>query len=202
MRDAKQAELTGRAGEHAVAVQLLLRGLVPFWPDVDRGCDVATEAGCRLQIKCAHLLQHPYGPRYHFPLPKTRGKPFSAICDFVVLWGIEQNRFWIVSASIVDQITGVDLGFDSKLPRFVGNVSDMREMLKLGYTRYQVAKHYGIQRTSLQQFLDSGKDTIDETVVSQIRACEGRWEQILDFVNPAFARSVEEQPPIRSDDKE
>jgi hypothetical protein len=108
-------------------------------------------------------------------------KAFAEICDYVVFWGIEQNRFWIVPAVLVDSCTGVDLGFDSKQRRFVGSVADMREMIKLGYTRGQVAKHYGVARTSLQQFLDSGKDSIDETVVSKMRTCEGRWDFILDF---------------------
>lgn len=200
MRDQKQSPLTGRAGEYAVASQLLLRKLVPCWPSVDDGCDLLAISGCRIQVKSAHLYNRGDGePRYFFPLPKMRRIPnsdkttklvlrktFVERCDFVVFWGIEQNRFWIVPSVLCDSCTGVELGFDSKLPRFVGNVSDMREMLKLGYTRGQVAKHYGIQRTSLQQFLDSGKDTIDETVASQMRACENRWDLILDFVRPAL----------------
>lgn len=200
MREQKQSALTGKAGEYAVAAQLLLRGVSPLWPSVDNGHDLMTIDGCRIQVKCAHLYNHPDGPRYHFPLPKTRRmpnsdkttklvvrKPFAEICNFVVFWGIEQNRFWIVPATLADLCTGVDLGFDSKQRRFVGNVADMRDMLSLGYTRGKIAKHYGIARTSLQQFLDSGKDTIDETVVSQMRACEGRWEYILDFVRPLVA---------------
>ena len=206
MREQKQSELTGRAGEHAVATQLLLREMVVFWPDVDRGCDLMTEDGCRLQVKSAHIYQHKNGPRYTFPLPKNRRvanssttvkfiprKSFVESCDFVVFWGIEENRFWIVPAALADSCTGVELGYEPKLRRFKGSVSDMREMLSLGYNRSQVAKHYGIAQTSLQQFLDSGKDSIDETVASQIRACEGRWESILNFISSAVAQSAPAQ---------
>lgn len=200
MREAKHAALTGKAGECAVAAQILLRDMAVLWPAVDVGYDLETETGCRVQVKCAHFYNHPDGPRYHFPLPKTRRQPnsdkttklvtrktFADVCHYVVFWGIEQNRFWVVPAAMADSCTGVDLGFDSSQRRFVGSVADMREMISLGYNRGQVAKHYGVHRTSLQQFLDSGKDSIDETVVSQMRACEGRWDFILDFVRPAVA---------------
>jgi hypothetical protein len=200
MREAKQSELTGKAGEHAVATQLLLRGVITLWPSVDRGSDLYTENGCRIQVRCAHLYHHKkYQPRYFFPLPKTRRipnsdkttilvvrKPFVEVCDFVIFWGIEQNRFWVVPAALVDESTGIELGTEIG-SRFVGSIKDMREMISLGYTRGKVAKHYGIHRTSLQLFLDSGKDSVDETVVSKIRACEGRWELITEFVRPAVA---------------
>jgi hypothetical protein len=201
MREPRVAELTGKAGEHAVAAQLLLRDVVPFWPSVDRGCDLITENYCRLQVKSAHLYHHKNGPRYFFPLPKMRRVPnsdttakliarksFVESCDFVIFWGIEQNRFWIVPATLCDQVVGVELGIESTQRRFVGSIADMREMKALGYSNYKIAKHYGIQQCSVKQFLASGKDIINETVVSQMRACEGRWESILDFKNPAFVQ--------------
>ena len=180
----------------------MLREVAVFWPYVDLGCDLMTEFGCRVQVKCAHLSQgNKRGPCYFFPLPRTRRlpnsdkttklvmkKPFVEICDFVVFWGIEQNRFWIVPANLCDQVVGVELGIESSQRRFIGSVADMREMKSLGYSNYKIAKHYGIQQCSVKQFLDSGKDIIDETTVSQMRACEGRWESILDFRNPAFVR--------------
>jgi hypothetical protein len=208
MREAKHAAFTGKAGEHAVASQLFLREMGVLWPLVDTGYDLMTEFGCRVQVKCAHFYHHKTSPRYFFPLPKTRRMPntdkttklvarksFAEVCDFVVFWGIEQNRFWIVPAALVDESTGVELGLENSQRRFVGSVSDMREMLKLGYNRGQVAKHYNIERQSLQQFLDSGKDVIDETVVARMRTCEGRWESILDFRNPAFVH----ESPISSE---
>jgi hypothetical protein len=200
MREAKHAAFTGKAGEYAVAAQLFLREVPVLWPAVDTGFDLMTGVGCRIQVKSAHLYNHKNGPRYFFPMPKTRRVPnsdttvqliakrsFAEACDYVVFWGIEQNRFWLAPALLCDQCVGVELGYDPSLRRFSGSVSDMREMLGLGYTKYKVAKHYGIAQTSLQQFLDSGKDTIDETVASQIRACENRWDFITDFVRPAVA---------------
>jgi hypothetical protein len=212
MRDARLAALTGKAGEHTVASQLLLRGVIPHWPAVDVGCDLITDFNCRVQVRCAHLYhKKSYGPLYFFPMPKTRRLPnsdkttklvtrktFVQVCDFLVFWGIEQNRFWIVPASLCDQVTGVELGLDIKQrPKFVGSIKDMREMVALGYSRGQVAKHFGIQRTSLQQFLDSGKDTSIDSVASQMRNYESRWDLILNFGQPA---ALEPQAPALAEE--
>jgi hypothetical protein len=88
---------------------------------------------------------------------------------------------------LCDQVVGIELGLLNPYKRFSGSLSDMRQMKALGYTVGKIARHYNMERTSVQQFLDSDKDFIDETVVSQMRACEGRWEQIIDFVSPAAA---------------
>jgi hypothetical protein len=199
LREPKYAALTGKAGEYIVAGQLMLRGLNVFWPASDTGCDIMTDNLCRLQVRSAHLYHRKeYGPLYFFPLPKNRRVPnsdkttilvvrkkFSEICDFVVFHGIEQNRFWIVPAALCDECTGVELGTESTLRRFTGSIKEMREMLALGYNRGQVAKHYGIERTSLQQFLDSGKDFVNVPVATRMRACENAWQHILDFGAPA-----------------
>jgi hypothetical protein len=203
MRDAKHAAFTGRAGELTVAAQLLLRDISVFFPHVDTGCDLMTESGCRLQVKCAHLYSHKNGPRYSFPLPKTRRIPnsdkttklitrksFAEVCHFVVFWGIEQNRFWVVPANLCDEVTGVELGLENNYKRFAGSLADMREMKRLGYSVGKIAKHYDMQRTSVQQFLDSDKEFIDETAVSQMRACEGRWDFILNFTPSAVAQEA------------
>src|SRR5882724_7433438 len=101
MRDGRQGMLTGKAGEYAVAAQLLLRGISVFLPAVDEGSDLMTSNGCRVQVKSAHLYRQAYnGPCYFFPLPKSRRraitdktttlrpkKPFVEICDYVVFWG-------------------------------------------------------------------------------------------------------------------
>jgi hypothetical protein len=209
MSRGRQAALTGKAGEYIVAGQLMLRDVNVFWPSFDEGCDFMTGNGCRVQVKTAHLYGHPNGPRYSFPLLRMRRiaktnnvsklmprKAFSEVCDVVVFYGVEQNRFWIVPSALCDQVTGVELGYEPKLRRFQGSVTDMREMLSLGFSKYKVAKHYGIAQTSLQQFLDSGQSTIDETVVSQIRTCEGRWDHIIDFVKSA---AVSESAQIREE---
>jgi hypothetical protein len=197
MENSRFCDYMGKAAEHAVAAQLLMRQSVPHWPAVDLGYDLLTEKMCRVQIKSSHIDGNTRGgiPYYWFPLAKTRltirknqavrvpVAEISKICDVVVFWGIEENQFWVVPSSLVI-CQGVALGPpDPK--RFFGSLKDMREMHALGYSNYKIGKHYGIDRQSVQQFLDSGKEEISETISSQLRACEGRWENILDFIPAA-----------------
>ena len=55
---AKMAALVGKAGEDAVATQLLLRGIVPSWPSADIGFDLIAPNGCRIQIESVFALPH------------------------------------------------------------------------------------------------------------------------------------------------
>jgi hypothetical protein len=197
MNRSRYSRLVGKAGEYAVATQLLLRGTLVYWPSVDFGCDLETENHCRLQIKCGHLSNSDGRESSHYmfmlrkktPVPKANRtvewmerRPLSEVCDFVVFWGIEQNRFWIVPPTLCDGCSGIRLGMEvTTRPRLVANIADVREMVGLGYSHSHIAKHYGVTRTTVQRFISGGKDW-DESSVSQMRACENDWEKITNFV--------------------
>lgn len=101
----------GQAGVYQVASQLLLRGVNVFFPAVDLGADLITDSGVRVQVKITHhsarmSSAYPAGA-YWFHFMKTgirRGKRTVAVrnlaadCDVVVLWGIEDDKFWVVPA--------------------------------------------------------------------------------------------------------
>lgn len=108
-----------KAAEWAVASQLALREIVPMFPPVDLGADLILENGVRLQVKCASLrinnrgmqdVNHNLG--YLFDLrrgawfsterryKKTGLRPYSEVADYFVLWGIDENRFFIVPTSV------------------------------------------------------------------------------------------------------
>jgi len=193
---ARDARMVGRAGEYAVAAQLLLRDTLVLWPAVDQGFDLETENHCRLQIRCGHLTNSDGRASQHYtfqlrkrkpvPISNTVAKlvpqrPFVEVCDFVVFWGIEQNRFWIVPPALCDGCAGIRLGMEPVTrPRLVANIADVREMVSLGYTHPQIAKHYGVARSVIQRFLSEGRDW-DESSVSQMRACENDWNKIVGF---------------------
>lgn len=194
----KYVNYMGKAGEYAVASQLFLRGTSVLWPAIDDGFDLMTSEGCRVQVKTSHIDGRTRkGENYYwFPMANTRqaarGKtavrvpipPMAGRCDVVVFWGIEDNRFWVVPVDMLKGTQGIALG-SADPKRFAGSISEMRNMITLGYTRGAVAKHYGIERHSLQQFLDSGKDIAEVTTTSRVRACENAWHNILDFGQPA-----------------
>lgn len=112
---AKNYMLQGQAGVWQVASQLAMRGHVPCFPGVDFGCDLVLDNGLRIQVKCAtlrviHGQNYPEGA-YGFQLRRSawfsnekKAKrsslhPYSEVADFFVLWGIDEDRFFIVPTS-------------------------------------------------------------------------------------------------------
>jgi hypothetical protein len=108
--------LIGQAGVYRVASELMLRGAGVYLPACDReGIDLITNAGARVQVKTARLgrcrqLEKRRG--YHFRFScSQRGRKhdyvriarkYSEEVDFIVIWGIDEDRFWIVPAAIFD----------------------------------------------------------------------------------------------------
>ena len=194
------SSLTGKAGEHAVAAQLMVRGVGVLFPASDYGVDLQTANGCRIQVKSAHMactekmLQARGEGSYSFPLKRSKRMmtsdtknelrqlpPFSETCDILALWGIEQNRFWIVPASVVDDCQLLCLGREQPR-RFVGSIEDVREMLRLGYKHHEIAKKYNVERSLISTLLNREGFEAQEMSATQIaRSCENAWESIIDF---------------------
>jgi hypothetical protein len=199
-RSGIQGSLTGKAGEHAVCAQLLLREVSVLWPSVDTGVDLFTDKGCRIQVKTAHMCSTEKAIRVHgegayfFPLPKTKRRAatnttsvmvprrkFADTCDVVVFWGIEQNRFWIVPARLCDTVQAFVLGPKNER-RFSGSIESLREMEKLGYTHQQIADKYNMERSQVTTYInDESRVEVAASAVSHARICEGAWDLIVKF---------------------
>ena len=200
--DRKYVSYMGKAGEYAVASQLLVREFSVSWPAVDEGFDLLAGNGCRIQVKSSHIdgetrKGHTY---YWFPVAKTKRvilksevrrvdiPKLSDRCDVVVFWGIEENRYWIVPSSICDTKTAFILGCpDTK--RYHGGVDDMREMRSLGYTYQEIADKYDIHKGNARHFINSGRSVVEQSGDSIVRAYEGRWDVITNFGQPAAPES-------------
>jgi hypothetical protein len=123
--DGHRTMMQGQAGVYTVAAQLILRGYRPMFPAVDLGADIILENGLRLQIKTARLTfpvvgRTPHnnylGGAYGFGLRrgdwlsgerrwKVRArKGYAEVADFFVLWGIDENRFWVVPTTIKNRV--------------------------------------------------------------------------------------------------
>jgi len=206
-QDPRKTVMTGKAGEYAVAAQLMLRGATPCFPAVDTGVDLVTTEGCRIQVKSVHLCTTPATVRkntegvYRFSFPQhifrnssTRGpvksvrrdKPqFAEYCDVVALWGIDHNRFWIVPAKLLDKLQGIDLGPDNERA-FSKDVPEMRSMVDLGYTHEEIGKHFSISPAAVCVRLKrAGTKVFISSRTAAIRACENSWEYITNFGTPA-----------------
>lgn len=205
--DPRSFSLVGKAGEYAVASQMLLRQLVTFFPAVDTGVDLIAENGCRIQVKTSRkcvtyktLKKNSEGV-YRFKFPKVRYrntstrsfvglgtktsvKPFHEFCDVVVLWGVEENRFWIVPARMLEGVTKVDLGPDNSRG-FSKDVPEMRAMLAAGNTQDEVAKHFGISQAAVSIRLKrEGSKIFISKRTAAVRACENAWDHILNYGEP------------------
>lgn len=197
---ARDAAMIGKAGEHMVAAQLMMRGMNVCWPSVDRGYDLMTDNGCRVQVKTGRIRNSPgvlasYGcPVYSFHFPKNRHIAVSRDkvkvsirpkladrCDIVVMWGVEENRFWVTPAQICDERQCLFLG-PSNDRAFEGDIKDMQCMADLGFSQSEIGHHYGIAQANVSLRLKrAGTQTQANSTVNQVRRCEGAWQNILEF---------------------
>lgn len=192
----KNAYFIGKAGEYATAAQLLIKQCPICWPAVDEGFDLLTNNGCRIQVRTTHILspKHQSAGSYWFSFAKIRHintlstgvtkrikkKKMSAVCDIVVCYGIEQNRFWIIPSVLCDKAQALVLGVDNKR-RFYGSIQPMRDMKVLGYSVSEIARKYNMNRAGVHRLLKSDKTEQKETLFNKARAYENRWDLILDF---------------------
>jgi hypothetical protein len=210
----KSASYIGKAGEHAVAAQLLLRGMNVYFPSFDTGRDMISENGCRIQVKSGHLRNSPStqkiykNPVYTLHMPKSRlvakgsgetylrpRKPLGESCDVVVFWGVDQNRFWVIPSKLCDAQQCVVLGPDNKRT-YDADLKDIRELRSLGFSTYEIARHYNVDQSRIWNRLQKPDEKYTEKNTFLIRACENAWHHIIDFGQPAAfesqALSIEE----------
>jgi hypothetical protein len=181
----------GQAGVYQVASQLILRGFTPYFPAFDdHGVDILLKEGIRIQVKCTHFAKRSMYPKgaYYFKLQKgpivtgnrtIKVRPptiYSTQCDFLILWGIEDNKYWIVPAYILDGVTSVVLGIDMQHKDL--NMDVIHEMDKNGFTQKQIANKLGVQQMTISRRLRGQYIKAKRTNSSQVRACEGAWHLI------------------------
>jgi len=196
MRKLPENLAQAKAGEYSVAAQLLLRGHNPFFPAVDIGADVMLDSGVKVQVKSAHLRfqkgVYEQGA-YWFKLAtravvnkgavqKRVSRMFSHECDFVVLWGIEQNRFWVIPAALLDGHQSVCVGPDSTWINDT-QVEKVRQARAEGKTFRAIAKEFGISPASACMIVSekrigpSGRTSL----TAEVRSYENQWNLIESY---------------------
>lgn len=128
----------GQAAVLRVASELMFRNIAVAFPACDdSGVDLIALPNVRIQVKSTYLRHnhrvYPQGA-YWFSFRRApivsgnhkivvRGtRKFSEFCEFVILVGIDQGRFWIVPAAKLDHKSLVCVGPDataSEVPRSV-----------------------------------------------------------------------------------
>lgn len=185
----------GQVGVHRVMAELLLRGHLPYVPTVDdHGVDLMLSTGTRLQVKTSRMnhINNSSGKRDRYTYcfgrsqyqsggtrrSKTRPKSYSQECDFVILHGVDENRFWIVPAFMVDGHSMLELGARTRTT--TAEVMALLDDKGRGVSR--VAKILGVNRHTVG--LRKKADIKHGHFSKGIHMLENRWD-LIDAVTDA-----------------
>lgn len=201
--------LIGQAGVWRVASELAVRGCVPLFPGIDVGADLHTTNNCRVQVKTAKLRINSVYPKgaYWFKfwqssilsgnntIRKRGARNYSLCADVVVLWGRDEDRFWIFPSQILAATQCLTVG-----PKGFYQRDDFTEAKRLraeGLSQQEIGDRLGITQAAVSYQLRGGRTKQPkETLSSKARQYEDRWDLIVAFgqdpagVEPAGIRSV------------
>jgi hypothetical protein len=210
----RQYSKRGQAGVYQVAAQLLLRGINVSFPAVDEGADLIAESGIRIQVKTTGLVYRS-GANFdngaywfHFTrstraleTARLRGnkvsltQKFSDRSDVVVLWGVDQNRFWIVPAIELDNWHMVAIGAATVYKKYVD--PEVVKGLREGSLKHQdVADALGISRATVSRKMNSLNTTrVKAALVASYEDC---WDVIAAQV-AAYKQEPEDPHNLRGE---
>jgi len=203
--------LTGQAGVFRVASELLLRGLHPMLPSVDHGVDLYVEGGARIQVKASNHITTTGRTSFYLAHGYRMSKDgtiacaapiFSKLCDFVILWGIARDRFWIVPAMTLDGFKSCAVGgtrYQSVAsPEMVVEIRRLRES---GLNRARVASIVGLTSHTVRHIDRNpsygkirGYHGTEHGLVEQVEECEDKWEKVLEFTRVVRELETSEVP--------
>jgi len=179
----------GQAGVYQVLAELILRGFRPYIPSTDMGVDILLEQGVRIQVKTTmrpsthHRLRE---GTFSFSLAPARRvganntvrlvppRIFSDGCDFVVLWAIEPQRFWVVPAAVLDH-------------RHTATISPVRQWRDFDSAQVDVLKAQGMTIAQIAQHLGVAAKTVTRRQTTfqllkrkdaNLQSYENRWDLI------------------------
>ncbi len=183
----------GQAGVYQVLAELILRGFRPYLPASDMGVDILLEQGVRIQVKTTMRgsthHRFPEGTFLFSLAPARRvgkdntvkimpARVFSESCDFLVLWAIEAQRFWIVPAPVLDHRHTATISGRRQWRDF--DSAQVDTLKAQGMTIAEIATHLGVaprtvtrRQTTFQEL--KRKD-------ANLQSYENRWDLITEAV--------------------
>lgn len=177
----------GKAGEYAVASQLLLRGIPVCFPAVDGGVDLVAGNGIRIQVKTARRTSHQNRAScYYFNIRATKLKDrkfykarrdWTEFVDFFVFCGIDENRFWIMPSALVKQGSSVILGEISN--RHSVDQEAAKALVATGLDQRQAAKRLGISEMSVSRAVRDLKPKGTFRLTYEAAKRENAWHEII-----------------------
>lgn len=183
----------GEQGCLLVLAELVRRGLRPYRPVVDdHGVDIMLYNGTHIQVKSANLTSHrnhtksqvyqftcsqkAYGPGARQRASKAVRRVFGNVCDFVILVGLNEKRFWIVPAEFADSLGG-STGFTVG-PRAMPSLHEVKALRGKGKSYEDIATS---MNCSVWSIWDRDKNGERKGKITRIvRSYEDRWNLIED----------------------
>lgn len=178
----------GKAGEYQVASKLLLRGHDVAFPAVDAGYDLIAD-GCRIQVKSGRLRVDRVSstPAYWFSLKYKKTihgnkqticyeRLLSAECDFVTLWGANENKFWIVPSVTLDRQHSLRLGSNTQYKEI--DSVEIKRLHDLGLKHEDIAIRLGTSIMTVSRRLRGMFTSPPDSLAITVRKLEDRWDLI------------------------
>jgi hypothetical protein len=179
----------GEQGVSLAVVELLERGLSPYRPVVDdHGVDLLLLNGIRIQVKSAHLSKYRSCDRsrtYQFSCSQNvygtggraraltwKRRVFASYCDFLILVGLDQRRFWVVPAAFVDAYGDMNLTMSERDDP--AELLRINELVEQGKELTEIANELGCSVTTVWKRRKGIRAR--RTKVKALRAYENRWD--------------------------
>ena len=189
MNNTTNAIVIGQTGVHRVVAELLKLGVSPYLPVVDHGIDILLCGGVRLQVKTTQrpLTHWRQAGRLSFTLAHCQtirqrkyvscaARKFSEQCDFVVLYAMEANRFWVVPAHVLDGRWTLSIGSQSQWRDL--DVNAARLLREQGLSYMQIAERLGSSHHTVMRRLKGGRFSSPTRNYADIEQYENRWDLI------------------------
>lgn len=182
--------LQGQAGVYRIASELMFRGHHVCFPAADlHGVDLLLESGVKIQVKTANLGFYERTPQgaYWFNFGQSKysdelkklikvKRDYSTQCDFVILFGIDDSKFWVVPAAILNGANGVVMGRAEQYKNL--NPDVIQELQEQGHTQEEIGRLLDVDQSTISR-RNSGKYISPKrTLTIQVRLCENAWHLI------------------------
>jgi hypothetical protein len=187
-------QFIGKAGEHAVASQLFMRGINVYFPAVDTGVDLVAEGRIRIQVKTRATKRrdgYPFciassRPRDKEGKHQFKVRDWSECADFLICWAAPENRFWIIpTVDLVDvNIAMLCLGFT---PHWKYDHDAIREMKQAGISGVETARQLGCSTATVSAVLNGRiKDPLPS-----FSTHSGKYENAWNLIDSALGLTRE-----------
>lgn len=178
-----RTQFLGRAGEHAVASQLLLRGMPVDFPSVDTGYDLVA-SGIKIQVKSTNTKRRDgyvfssvgSRPRNSLGMRDYSFRDWCKDSQFVVCWAAPANRFWIMPTKVITEykVTIISVGFDK---RWTVDHDEIHRLYQGGMRQFEIADLLGCSKCTVSASLN-GRRPKSPSLSNDSARYENAWDLI------------------------